>query len=123
MSRRSWLAAVGSRDAGPRRRRRRDRDPLPSAVFAPRTHFPTTVTATSPESLSPSAGPVHRPTLAAILGSQPPTGQPAQGAMLLGIYSLGSGIPFLLAGLAFTRVHAVVRILLRPWRAVSVASG
>jgi len=87
--------------------------------FAPRTHSRTAVTATLAVGWTPCIG----PTLAAILGLAAADGQPAQGGILLGVYSLGLGVPFLLAGLAFTRMLAVVRVLRQHWRAVSVASG
>lgn len=63
------------------------------------------------------------PTLAAILTLAAGGGQPGQGAILLAVYALGLGIPFLLFGLAFTRALALVHILRRNWRAVSVAAG
>lgn len=63
------------------------------------------------------------PTLAAILTLAGGGGHPGQGAVLLAVYALGLGIPFLLFGLAFTRALAVVRALRRHWRTVSLASG
>lgn len=63
------------------------------------------------------------PTLAAILAVAAGGGHPAQGALLLGVYSLGLGIPFLLFGLAFTRSLGLVRVLRSRWRLVSVGSG
>lgn len=63
------------------------------------------------------------PTLAAILALAAGGGHPAQGAVLLGVYSLGLGIPFLLFGLAFTRSLGLVRTLRQRWRLVSVTSG
>ncbi len=62
------------------------------------------------------------PTLAAIL-TVAAGGSPENGAVLLGVYSLGLGIPFLLFGLAFTRALGLVRFLRRRWRLVSLASG
>jgi cytochrome c-type biogenesis protein len=50
-------------------------------------------------------------------------GHPAQGAVLLAVYSLGLGVPFLFFGLAFTRALALVQALRRHWRIVSVSSG
>ena len=103
--------------------------PLPRALlaerrFAPRTHSRTAVTATlAGVAFAVGWTPCIGPTLAAILGLAAADGQPAQGAVLLGVYSLGLGVPFLLAGLAFTRMLAVVRVLRQHWRAVSVASG
>jgi cytochrome c-type biogenesis protein len=63
------------------------------------------------------------PTLAAILTLAATSGQSAQGALLLAVYSLGLGLPFLLAGLAFTRALALTRTVRRHRRAVALASG
>ncbi len=63
------------------------------------------------------------PTLAAILALAAGEGHPAQGAVLLAVYALGLGIPFLLFGLLFTRSLGLVRALRRHWRIVSLASG
>jgi cytochrome c-type biogenesis protein len=63
------------------------------------------------------------PTLAAILALAAGSGGAGEGAVLLGVYSLGLGVPFLLFGLLFTRALGLVRALRRHWRAVSLASG
>jgi cytochrome c-type biogenesis protein len=63
------------------------------------------------------------PTLAAILALSAGGAEPAQGAVLLGVYALGLGIPFLLFGLAFTRALGLVAGLRRHWRLVTVGSG
>lgn len=63
------------------------------------------------------------PTLAAILALAAGGGHPEQGAVLLGVYSLGLGVPFLVFGLLFTRALGLVAALRRHWRVVSVASG
>lgn len=63
------------------------------------------------------------PTLAAILALAASGGNPGQGAVLLAVYALGLGIPFLLFGLAFTRSLGLVRVLRRHWRLVSMTSG
>jgi cytochrome c-type biogenesis protein len=63
------------------------------------------------------------PTLAAILALAAGEGHPVQGAVLLAVYALGLGIPFLLFGLLFTRSLALVRALRRHWRVVGVTSG
>ncbi len=63
------------------------------------------------------------PTLAAILALAAGGGHPEQGAVLLGVYSLGLGVPFLLFGLLFTRALGLVAALRRHWRLVSVTSG
>jgi cytochrome c-type biogenesis protein len=62
------------------------------------------------------------PTLAAIL-TLAAGGEPTEGAVLLGVYALGLGLPFLLFGLLFTRALGVVRALRRHWRAVSLSSS
>jgi cytochrome c-type biogenesis protein len=62
------------------------------------------------------------PTLAAIL-TLAAGGEPAEGAVLLGVYALGLGVPFVLFGLLFTRALGFVRFIRRHWRVVSVTSG
>jgi cytochrome c-type biogenesis protein len=62
------------------------------------------------------------PTLAAILALAA-AGSPEQGAILLAVYSLGLGLPFLAFGLVFTRALGLTRLLRRRWRLVSVTSG
>lgn len=66
--------------------------------------------------------PCFTPTLAAIT-TLSLAGGPTRGAILLGVYSLGLGIPFLLAGLAFTRILGLVRLVRRHWRIVRLVSG
>ena len=63
------------------------------------------------------------PTLAAILTLAAGDGRAGQGAILLVVYSLGLGIPFLLFGLAFTRALGFAGAVRRHWRVVSVSSG
>jgi cytochrome c-type biogenesis protein len=63
------------------------------------------------------------PTLGAILTLSAGGGSAAEGVILLAVYSLGLGLPFLLFGLAFTRALGLVRVLRRHWRAVSIASA
>jgi cytochrome c-type biogenesis protein len=63
------------------------------------------------------------PTLAAILALSAGGASPEQGAVLLAVYALGLGVPFLLFGLAFARAVAVVGLLRRQWRFVNVTSG
>lgn len=63
------------------------------------------------------------PTLAAILALAAGSGSAEEGAILLAVYSIGLGIPFLLFGLLFTRALGLVRALRRHWRVVSVGSG
>ncbi|MGI8478595.1 MAG: cytochrome c biogenesis CcdA family protein [Gaiellaceae bacterium] len=63
------------------------------------------------------------PTLAAILTLSAGGPSALGGAVLLGAYSLGLGVPFLLFGLLFTRALGLVRWLRFHWRAVSVGSS
>ena len=63
------------------------------------------------------------PTLAAILAVAAGSGSAGEGAVLLGVFALGLGIPFLLAGLAFTRVLGLARTIRSHWRLVGVGSG
>jgi cytochrome c-type biogenesis protein len=63
------------------------------------------------------------PTLAAILTLAAGTGHAGQGAVLLLVYALGLGVPFLLFGLAFTRAIGLSRALRAHWRIVSTISG
>jgi cytochrome c-type biogenesis protein len=63
------------------------------------------------------------PTLAAILALAASEGGAARGAVLLAVYALGLGVPFLLAGLAFTRTLAVVHAVGRHRRMVGAISG
>ncbi len=50
-------------------------------------------------------------------------GGPGEGAFLLGVYSLGLGLPFVAAGLGVARLSGVVRWLRLHARAVNVLSG
>ncbi len=63
------------------------------------------------------------PTLAAILALAAAGGSPGQGALLLGVYSVGLGIPFLLFGLGFSRALGLVGVFRRHRRAVGLVSG
>jgi cytochrome c-type biogenesis protein len=63
------------------------------------------------------------PTLAAILTLAAADGHAEQGAVLLLVYALGLGMPFLAFGLAFTRALGLARVLRRRWRLVSAVSG
>jgi len=62
------------------------------------------------------------PTLGAIL-TLSFAGGATEGAVLLGVYSLGLGLPFLLFGLLFTRALGLAKAVRRSWRAVSLASA
>jgi cytochrome c-type biogenesis protein len=63
------------------------------------------------------------PTLAAILALSAAEGNAVGGAALLAAFSLGLGVPFLIAGLAFTHVLGLVHWMRRHWRAVSLSSA
>jgi cytochrome c-type biogenesis protein len=63
------------------------------------------------------------PTLAAILALAATSGSAGEGAVLLGIYSVGLGIPFLLFGLGFTRALGLVGVLRRHRSLVGVVCG
>ena len=63
------------------------------------------------------------PTLAGILTLAAGEGHAEQGAVLLLVYALGLGVPFLAFGLAFTRALGLARALRRRWRLVSLTSG
>jgi cytochrome c-type biogenesis protein len=49
--------------------------------------------------------------------------EPGRGALLLAIYSLGLGLPFILAGVGISRLTTAVRWLRRHTRTLNVASG
>lgn len=63
------------------------------------------------------------PYLMSILILASNTGTVARGALLLAVYSLGLGVPFLLAGLALGAVSAQLRRLNRYLNVVSIAGG
>jgi cytochrome c-type biogenesis protein len=63
------------------------------------------------------------PTLAAILTLSLGESSATEGAVLLAVYSVGLGVPFLLFGLLFTRSLALVKALRSHWRVVSVGSA
>jgi len=63
------------------------------------------------------------PTLAAILALSAAGASPAEGAVLLAVYTLGLGIPFVLFALAFARALAVTALLRRHARGLALASG
>ncbi len=72
-----------------------------------------------------SAGwvPCIGPILGSILFLAGDTATATQGALLLAIYSLGLGIPFLITGAAFSRVTGFLRRLNRHANIVSIISG
>lgn len=51
------------------------------------------------------------------------TGGPGEGAMLLAVYSLGLGVPFILAGAGVAHLTVAVKWLRRHTRAVNLVSG
>jgi len=63
------------------------------------------------------------PTLAAILALAAGSGSAEEGAVLLGVYTLGLGVPFLAFGLAFTRALGLVGLLRRHRSAIGLVSG
>lgn len=72
-----------------------------------------------------SAGwvPCVGPILASILFLASDSATVAQGALLLAIYSLGLGLPFLITGAAFGKATSILRKLNRHANVVSVISG
>lgn len=67
---------------------------------------------------SPCIGPILGASLTLAAGTNP-----GKGALLLLLYSLGLGIPFILAGFGITRVTPVVTALRKHTRALMTASG
>lgn len=63
------------------------------------------------------------PTLAAILALSAAGASPAEGAVLLGVYATGLGLPFVLFALGFARALSVTAFLRRNARRFSLASG
>ena len=63
------------------------------------------------------------PTLAAILTAASLSESAAQGAFLLGWYSAGLAIPFLLTALAFSRMTTAFDVVKRHYRAIMAAGG
>lgn len=51
------------------------------------------------------------------------TGGPGEGAFLLGVYSLGLGVPFILAGLGVSKLASAVKWLRVHTRSINLASG
>ena len=71
---------------------------------------------------SPCIGPVLGSVLTMAAGNGS-AGGAGEGALLLGAYSLGLGVPFVAAGLGITRLGRVVGWLRRHTRTVSLVSG
>lgn len=103
--------------------------PMPKAFLAERRLQPrktgSTMVTASLAGVAFAIGwtPCIGPTLSAILSLAATNGHSGQGAVLLVVYSLGLGIPFLLFGLFFTRALGVVGALRRHWRLVAAGSG
>jgi len=68
---------------------------------------------------APCIGPV----LATILATAAATGTVAWGAILLALYSVGLGIPFVLLGLGFSRAQRSLAWLRRNGRRIEIAGG
>jgi cytochrome c-type biogenesis protein len=69
------------------------------------------------------AAPCIGPVLAGILVLAGSSDTVLQGAVLLGVYSLGLAIPFVAAGALFTRAMGAFRWLRNHYRAIQVAGG
>jgi len=69
------------------------------------------------------AAPCIGPVLAAILVLAGSSDTALQGAFLLGVYSLGLAVPFVLAAALFTRAMAAFRWLRDHYRAIQVIGG
>jgi cytochrome c-type biogenesis protein len=69
------------------------------------------------------AAPCIGPVLAGILVLAGSAGTVAEGAVLLGVYSLGLAVPFVLAAAVFTRAMGAFRWLRDHYRAIQVAGG
>jgi cytochrome c-type biogenesis protein len=71
---------------------------------------------------SPCIGPTLGAVLTMAAGNADSAG-PAQGALLLGVYSLGLGVPFILAGLGVSRLTGALARIRRHIRTINVVSG
>ena len=69
------------------------------------------------------ATPCIGPVLAGILVLAGSTDTVAQGALLLGVYSLGLAVPFILVGAVFTRSMGAFRWLRDHYRSIQVVGG
>ena len=69
------------------------------------------------------AAPCIGPVLASILVLAGNTNSVAEGATLLAVYSLGLAVPFLLAGVAFSRAMGAFRWLRDHYRVIQAAGG
>jgi len=69
------------------------------------------------------AAPCIGPVLASILVLAGSSETVSEGALLLGVYSLGLAVPFVLAGAVFTRAMGTFRWLRDHYRAIQVTGG
>jgi cytochrome c-type biogenesis protein len=69
------------------------------------------------------AAPCIGPVLGGILVLAGSSGTVAEGALLLGVYSLGLAVPFVLAGAIFTRTMGALRWLRDHYRTIQVVGG
>jgi cytochrome c-type biogenesis protein len=69
------------------------------------------------------AAPCIGPVLASILVLAGSTESAGEGALLLGVYSLGLAVPFVLAGAVFTRAMGAFRWLRDHYRSIQVIGG
>jgi cytochrome c-type biogenesis protein len=69
------------------------------------------------------AAPCIGPVLASILVLAGSTESVAEGALLLGVYSLGLAVPFVLAGALFTRAMGAFRWLRNHYRSIQIVGG
>lgn len=67
---------------------------------------------------TPCLGPILSSIIALAAGSA----SPGSGALLLAVYSLGLGVPFLVVGLGFTRLTGALKWVRRHSRAVTITS-
>ncbi|HVM35305.1 MAG TPA: cytochrome c biogenesis protein CcdA [Actinomycetota bacterium] len=72
---------------------------------------------------TPCIGATMGAVLAMAAGRGGAAGGAGEGALLLGVYSLGLGLPFVLAGLGVSRLTGALRWLREHTRTVNVASG
>jgi cytochrome c-type biogenesis protein len=100
------------------------RMPLPLTVLRERRlGFRRGVPLLSGAALAIGWTPCVGPTLAAILALSAAGASPAEGAVLLAVYALGLGIPFVLFALGFARALAVTAFLRRHARGLALTSG
>ena len=67
--------------------------------------------------------PCTGPALGGILTLAGVNGEPAHGAFLLAVYSLGLAVPFFLTAIAFSRATTAFDVVKRHYRAITVTGG